>query len=260
MHSPTTARARVISFLWMAACIYLLLCVALYFLQSRMLYLGGATRVEAVETNFTLARDGVVLRGWRLNPGQVRALVYFGGNAESVQFQGEELARWFPQTTIYLLPYRGYGASDGSPSEILLKDDALAFFDTVKANHAHVSLLARSLGTGIALHVAARRSVARLALITPYDSLLNVARGHYPVLPIRWLMRDTFIATDDATAVQAPVLLLIARLDNIIPPARAEALATRFPQPPQIQWLDTDHNTVDADIHFAASLKRFFTP
>ncbi len=253
-------RNRMLTAIWIALRLYLLLCVAIYFLQSRMLYLGSATRADLPSSNFSIARDGLNLRGWRLNPGQPAALLYFGGNAESVQYQGQELAEWFPDQTIYLLPYRGYGASEGSPSEKALKADALAFYDSVKAEHGQIRLLARSLGTGVALHVAARRPVDRLALITPYDSLLNVARAHYPWLPIQLLMRDRFIATTDAAVVQAPTLLLIAGLDEIIPPARAEMLATHFPQPPQIQRLDTDHNTVEMDIRFALSLRRFFGP
>ena len=237
---------------------YLVLCALLFLLQRQMLYLPQATRVPASSTDFALARDGVVLRGWRLNPGQPRALLYFGGNAEEIGWQRERYARWFPRHTVYLVAYRGYGASEGSPGETALKGDALALYDHIIAAHATVDVLARSVGTGVALHLAARRSIGRLALITPYDSLVAVAGHHYPWMPVRWLLRERFDAAVDAKKVTAPTLLLVARQDEIIPPVHAERLARAFPQPPALQWLDTDHNTTEMDGRFALALQRHF--
>lgn len=238
--------------------VYLALCGLLFLLQRQMVYLPQYTRVAAASTDFALDRDGVVLRGWRLNPGQPRALLYFGGNAEEIGWQRERYARWFPGHTVYLVAYRGYGASDGSPAEAALKSDALALYDAIAGAHGAVDVLARSVGTGVALHLAARRSVGRLALITPYDSLVAVAAHHYPWMPVSWLLRERFDAAADAAGVRAPALLLIARRDDIIPPAHAERLAQAFPQPPTVQWLDSDHNTTEMDGRFALALQRHF--
>ena len=247
-----TSLSATIAVAWLA------LCALLFLLQRQMLYLPQSTRVPAASTDFALERDGVVLRGWRLNPGQSRALLYFGGNAEEIGWQRERYARWFPGHTIYLVAYRGYGASDGSPAEAALKADALALHDRVAGAHAAVDVLARSVGTGVALHLAARRSIGRLALITPYDSLVAVAGYHYPWMPVRWLLRERFDAAADAARVSAPTLLLVARQDEIIPPVHAERLARAFPQPPAVQWLDSDHNTTEMDGRFALALQRQF--
>jgi pimeloyl-ACP methyl ester carboxylesterase len=238
--------------------IYLVLCALLFLMQRQMLYLPQYTRVDAASTDFELDREGLKLRGWRVNPGQPRALLFFGGNAEEIGYQRERFARWFPGHTIYLLAYRGYGASEGSPSEAALKGDALALFDAIAQQYVGVDALGRSVGSGVALHVAARRSVGRLALITPYDSLVAVASRHYPFFPVGWLLRERFEASVDAAKVQVPTLLLLARQDEIIPPAHGEALARAFPQPPTLQWLDTDHNTTEMDANFALALQRHF--
>ncbi len=238
--------------------IYLALCVLLFLMQRQMLYLPQYTRVAATSTDFELLRDGLKLRGWRVNPGQPRALLFFGGNAEEIGYQRERFARWFPRHTIYLLAYRGYGASDGSPSEAALKGDALALYDHVAPAYLGVDALGRSVGTGVALHVAAQRPLGRLALITPYDSLVAVASHHYPLFPVNWLLRERFEAALDAANVHVPTLLLLARQDEIIPPARGEALARAFPQSPVLQWLDTDHNTTEMDANFVLALQRFF--
>ena len=250
----------VFSLLQSAMVMYALLCVGLYLLQSRMIYLGGGTRVDPKDTNFAFSRDDLTLRGWRVNPGQPRALLYFGGNAEAIEYQGDDFARWFPDYTIYLVAYRGYGASDGAPGEQALKGDALALYDLVAKDHQEVAVLARSVGTGIGVYLAAERPVAKLALITPYDSLTAVAGGHYPMFPVRWLMHERFDSMAEAPRVKAPVLLLIARHDEIIPPPHAEHLATAFASPPRIQWLEATHNTVDADARFQLALRDFFRP
>lgn len=246
------ALAKTLLFAWLACC------ALLYLLQRQLLFMPSGTRVAAERTDFALQHAGMVLRGWRVNPGQPRALLYFGGNAEDVGQNRERFAQWFPGHTIYLLAYRGYGASEGSPDEVALKADALVLHDAVSGAHEGVDLLSRSLGTGVALHLAARRTVGRIALITPYDSLVAVAARHYPWVPVTWFLHQRFEAVRDAPDIRAPVLLLIARQDEIIPPAHAQVLAAAFPQPPVIEWLDTDHNTVEADPRLTVALKRFF--
>lgn len=251
-------KRMLLSLMQSALVVYIGVCALLWLLQRQMLYLPQATRVAAEATDFALTRGDVILRGWRLNPGQARALLYFGGNAEHIGWQRERYARWFPGHTIYLLAYRGYGASDGSPDELALKADALALYDHVAPAHAAVDLLSRSVGTGVALHVAARRAIGRIALITPYDSLVAVASRHYPWVPVDWLLHQRFDAAADAPSVAVPALLLIARADEIIPPAHAQSLARAFPRAPEVQWLDTDHNTVEADPRFALALREHF--
>lgn len=78
------------------------------------------------------------------------------------------------------------------PSEVALVADALALFDRVYAEHPHVVVGGRSLGSGVAVHVASLRPVARLVLVTPYDSLYGIAARQFPYVPVRWLLWDTF--------------------------------------------------------------------
>ena len=91
--------------------------------------------VSPAGTTLHLAVAGTPLRGWEVNPGRPRGLVYFGGNGEAVQHLRPELERRFPDHTCYLLAYRGYGASEGRPSERALVGDALALMDHVATRH-----------------------------------------------------------------------------------------------------------------------------
>jgi pimeloyl-ACP methyl ester carboxylesterase len=170
---------------------------------------------------------GPVLVSTRPNAGS-NALIYFGGNAEDVSQNMPGLAGAFPNDAIYLLHYPGYGGSSGSPSEQAIFADALALFDRVHAEHKNIVVIGRSLGSGVAIHVASLRPVKRLVLVTPYDSLGDVAAHNYPYLPVRWLLRDKFESWRYAPQVMAPTRIIVAEQDEVIPRASTDRLRTRF--------------------------------
>ena len=116
------------------------------------------------------------------------AVIYFGGNAEDVSQDVPELADAFPDRAIFALHYPGYGGSSGSPTENDIFVAALALFYQVQAAHPHVVIIGRSLGTGVATYVASKESVERLVLVTPFDSLGDVASEQFRFLPVRWLL------------------------------------------------------------------------
>jgi pimeloyl-ACP methyl ester carboxylesterase len=156
------------------------------------------------------------------------AVIYFGGNAEDVSLDLPEFASAFPNTAIYLLHYPGYGGSAGHPTEKSILAAAFALFDAVHAQHANVTLIGRSLGTGVAIHVASQHPVTRLILVTPYDSLVDVAQEHYPFLPNRLIMLDKYDSWKYAPQVTAPTRIIVAGDDEIIPRTSTERLRTRF--------------------------------
>lgn len=222
------------------------LCALMYVQQRSLIYLPRFTTVAADQTGFHLQRDGgVVLRGWHLPADGRRVLIYFGGNAEAIQWLLPHARQLFPGHDLYLLPYRGYGASDGTPSQQHLFDDAVALYDHVRSRHpqARIHVVGRSLGSGVAAWLAGQRRVERLVLISPFDSLVAVARHHYPWLPVRWLLTERYESAVHLAGHAGPVLLLHAGHDRIIPPARTRALAAALPRPPQVQEVPgNDHN------------------
>jgi uncharacterized protein len=234
----------------------------LYFAQRSLLYFPQDSHVPASETDFSLTdRDGLVLRGWVLNPGQAQALLYFGGNGDAVQKSRELLAQWAPQRTIYLLAYRGYGASDGSPSERGLFEDALALYDKVAPQHAGVAVLGRSLGTGVATWLASQRPVQRLGLITPYDSVARVAQQRFPVVPVGLLLKDKYESWRYAPQVHCPVLIVEAQNDRTIPAPSTERLRAAFAPPPQfLRVAGAGHNSILTAPATADALSAFLKP
>ena len=232
----------------------------LYFKQRDLIYFPAATTVPASETDFSLTQDGVTLRGWKLNPGQANALIYFGGNAERLESSRAEFARLFPGRTVYLLPYRGYGASEGKPSETVLFSDALALFDAVQAQHpsGDIAVVGRSLGSGVASYLASQRPVQKLALVTPFDSLAEVAQSHYRWLPVRWLISDAYASHQYLQQYPGPLLIVRAGRDEVVPPANTDRLITSLEAPPTVvDFPLADHNDISLQPRYGETLRDF---
>lgn len=225
--------------------IYLAACAALYFFQRSLIYYPHPPAAGAAGRMTLRAGDVdlVISIRERAGPG---AVVYFGGNAEDVSATMPELAHAFPDRALYLMNYRGYGGSAGSPNEAALQEDGLALFDMARRSHQDIVVIGRSLGSGIAVRLAAQRPVSRLVLVTPYDSLQELAAAQFPIFPVRWLLTDKYESHKHAHRVTAPTTIIQAERDEVIPRASTEALARRFA--PGVASLTvvpgTGHNTV----------------
>ena len=231
----------------------------LYATQRSQIYFPTPETESAVAQVLWIESAGERLKVWAVERPGPRALLYFGGNADDVAGHIESFVAAFPEHSLYLVNYRGYGGSSGRPSEIGLVKDALAVFDHVKLRHADVSVMGRSLGSGVAVQLAAARPVSRLVLVTPFDSLVNVAKEYFRWLPVGLLMRDRYDSASRAHTVQAPVLIVIAGEDEIIPRARSEALAEAF-APGQVQVVvvpGVGHNTLDLLPQYLESVQAF---
>lgn len=196
--------------------------------------------------------DGARLRGWIAGgtSAPAPAVIYFGGNAEEASWILGE-ARWPREWAIVAVNYRGYGASEGEPSERALTSDAAAIFDAV-AQRADVDprrivVFGRSLGAAVAVYVAASRPVAGVVLASPFDSLLAVGRQHYPWLPVALLLRHRFDAASLATQARMPLLAIVGDADSIVAPARSRALFDAWAGPKTWQVIrGADHNDLGA--------------
>ena len=209
------------------AALYLLLCATLFFAQRTLIYFPQARAMTPPET-LRLAVGDIELEVSARPHSGPNALIYFGGNAEDVSLNLPDFLAAFPRHALYLMHYRGFAGSGGTPSQEALQRDALALFDHVQAEHSCVAVIGRSLGSSIAVYLASERPVDRLVLVTPFDSLTEVAVGAMPWVPVRWLLRDRYETHRNAAAIAAPTLLLTAARDQIVPQARSEALYRAF--------------------------------
>ena len=239
--------------------VYVVGAVALYAYQRKLLYFPSPEYAHEFDS-LELHNEQEVLKVAVLNPGQSRAIIYFGGNAESVIFKAEPFLENFPDHTIYLVNYRGYGGSTGTPTELGLYSDSLALYDRVSTSYESISLMGRSLGSGVATFLASQREVAHLALITPYDSIKNVAQARIPIYPAGLLIKDRYESAEKAKRVTARVLIVMAELDSVIPNSHSIKLSEAF-QEEQVSIINikgADHNNISLDLEYYSSLKRFF--
>jgi uncharacterized protein len=214
-----------------------------------------------------VAADGTHLRGWIVKgaAAPAPAVIYFGGNAEEVSWTLAD-ARWPREWSIVGVNYRGYGASEGKPGEAALEADALAIHDAVARREdvdpRRIVVFGRSLGTAIAVHLAAERpdAVAGAVLVSPYDSMTAIGKLHYPYLPVSLLLRHPFDAVPDAQRNRMPMLAIVGERDSIIPPQRSRALYDAWAGPKA--WLalaGADHNDLGATEAYWQGIAKFLS-
>lgn len=210
------------------AVVYLALCAALFVFQRALIYFPQPRAVGTSATLLTLSVDDAqVLVSVKPHEGP-KALIYFGGNAEDVSRSLPSFSEAFADHALYLLHYRGYGGSSGSPSEEMISRDAMTLFDLVYATHPHITVVGRSLGSGVAVRLASQRPATRLVLITPYNSVAELAARQFPIFPVKWLLKDTYDSWKYAAHITVPTLLIAAEHDEVIPRSSTERLFTHF--------------------------------
>ena len=207
-----------------------------------------------IESVFMDAADGTRLHAWHVKGDPM--VLYFGGNAEEVSWMLDHAARRAPGVGWLLVDYRGYGASGGSPSEKALTEDALRWYDRVAGKKTYV--FGRSLGSGVAVQVAAARPVAGVILVAPFDSLVEVGKRHYPFLPVNLLLKHRFDSVSAAPNITAPLLCIVATDDEIIPVAHAKRLYDAWAG--EKRWVGLEgagHNSTDNAANYWTSITAF---
>jgi pimeloyl-ACP methyl ester carboxylesterase len=249
--------------LMIAVAVYLGFGAYLFAFQRSLMYfpsrpVSAAQHLDAVQ----VANDGATVNVWRANPGKAPALIYFGGNAEAAARVADDLAALAPGRSIYLVDYRGYGASSGEPSEDALYGDALAVYDRVAEAHGPIAVVGRSLGTGVATYLAVNRDVERLVLVTPYDSVTRLAGALYPFYPVSLMLRDRFDSLSRAPGLRQPTLFLLAGRDRVVPPEHGMRLAEAMdPQWVTLRVLEeASHYDITARGAYREALGAFLSP
>ncbi len=244
-----------------AAVVYLGICVYLYLNQRAFIYFPQPGVLYTGEKPVEIQSGEITLRGWAVNEGCDEAVIYFGGNGERPEANIPDFKQIFDNRTIYVINYRGYGESEGSPTEEALYEDALAIFDHVLQNHSKVTVIGRSLGTGVATYLALQRGVDRLVLIEPFDSVVNVARAAYPIFPVKFMLKDRYDSAGRAGSITAKTLIIVAGRDEVIPGWSTERLISEFERDilEVVVIEDATHNDIQNYPQYYRVLEEFVT-
>ncbi|MBY8823643.1 alpha/beta hydrolase [Sphingomonas colocasiae] len=258
---------KIFSLLAAPALIYLTILAYVFFAQTGMVFPAGnvppsPAMPPSAERLELASGDGDRLIGTHLPPREPGAkrlvLLGFGGNGWNADAAALKLRDLYPEADIVVFHYRGYAPSTGTPGADALIADARVIHDRVRARFPGVPIVGVgfSIGSGVAVSLAAARPLDGLILVTPFDSLANVAAGHFPWLPVRPLLRHRLEPATDIRAVRAPVALVVGGNDTLIPPAHAEALRRSVPDLVLAETLPgAGHNDIYDNIGFRAVMR-----
>ena len=209
----------------------------LYLFQRRLLYRPnatrpvldeGLTRLGVIEVELVTV-DGLTLFSWYIPPPVGRPVIlYFHGNGGNIGYRGERLQRFAQQGYgVLLAEYRGYGGNPGEPCERGLFTDGEAAFDFLADSGIrpdHIVLWGESLGSGVAVYLAATRKVGAMVLEAPFTSVAAAAQHRYPFVPAIYLVHDRFDSRSRIRQVVAPLLILHGERDRVVPVSHGRAL------------------------------------
>jgi len=214
----------------------------LWFYQRKLIYLPlersippAATLLPGVQELSLETADGESLGAWFLPVHDATATVLLmQGNAGN-RAQRVPLARALAERRLATLmfDYRGYGDSSGKPSEDGLIADARTALDWLERRDGvdpqRIVYFGESLGAAVAVALAVERPPAALVLRSPFTSMIDMGRLHYPLLPVRWLLVDRWASVDRIEQVHCPLLVVAGGADAIVPVGQSRALFERSP-------------------------------
>jgi fermentation-respiration switch protein FrsA (DUF1100 family) len=245
-------------FLLVAACIYAGIAALVYFQQSDLVYypsiagreLGASPRqiglaYEDVELR---SGDGVRLHGWFIPSENARGtLLFFHGNAGNISHRLDSIAIFNRMNlNVFIIDYRGYGLSEGQPSETGTYLDAEAAWTYLRDGRGiaanEIIVFGRSLGASIAAWLASRHRPAGLIVESGFSSVPSMAQRLYPFLPVKWLAKFSYDTRRYVGRIECPLLVAHSRDDEIIPWAEGRLVFDAAPADKQFLELRGGHN------------------
>lgn len=226
--------------------VYAIVAVAAFILQRRLMYLPDPDRVSPATFNLAgvkervlVAPDTAQIVTWYApaRPGQP-TILYFHGNAGNLASRSERVRRYVSRGYgVMLMSYRGYSGSTGSPSERANIADAKLAYDALISDGIDpedIIIYGESLGSGVAVQVAADNEIGGLVLDAPYTTIVDVAALAYPYLPVRPFVFDRYESIRYLPRVKAPLLVLHGEEDRVIPVEMGKAVYAAANAPKEI--------------------------
>ena len=236
---------------------YLAVAALLYVAQRGLMYFPDTARIAPAALGLPGAEDilldtadGERVVAWHVPPRNERPVViYLHGNGGALSHRaGRFRALTDDGTGLVAVDYRGYGGSTGHPTEAGLAIDAETAYAFAAARYPaeRIAIWGESLGTGVAVALAARRPAGRLVLEAPFTAAVDLAARQYPFLPVHWLMKDQFRSDLRIGAVMAPLLILHGGRDPIVPIAYGERLFALANEPKRfVRFPEGEHEDLD---------------
>jgi len=242
----------------LAVVIYAAVVGAMYAFQRKLMYfptqaLPSPAQVGAVDMAVVRLRtdDGLELASWYKPAADGAEIIYFHGNGGNISHRAEKVRPLLEAGHgVLLVSYRGYGGNPGTPSETGLIADGRAAYEFLMQREVpprRVVLLGESLGSGVAVPIAAAHDVGAVILEAPFTSAAEVGQRAYPLVPVAWLIKDRFDSLSLIGRINAPLLIVHGENDRVVPVSFGRELFEAAAEPKQGVFLPgAEHGNLQA--------------
>jgi len=251
---------------------YVLLLTIVFFFQRNFLYhpsidnnlknqvINEPSEIEKVKIT---TEDNIDLTAWFYNKNieKFKTILFFHGNAGSLENRTYKLNHFKDLNVNFLIiAWRGFNGNEGKPSEIGLYRDAksaIKWLNLKGVTEENIILYGESLGTGVAVEVAQNKNYAGVILESPYTSMVNMGKKHYPLFPVRFLLKDKFESYKKIKKVSVPILVIHGKIDTIVPFAMGKKMYELANEPKFFYFQEYGDHMVDYDEKLLSVLKKF---
>jgi len=250
--------------------IYFSILVILYFYQRNLLYhpnennYSGDKILVDIKKVKILTSDNIELLGWyhEKNLKDYKTLIFFHGNAGSLENRIHKLNHFKEMKINFLIiAWRGFSGNDGKPTEQGLYLDGSSAIDWLKKkgiDEKSLILYGESLGTGVATHLAQKKSYAGVILETPFTSMIDAAKTFYPYIPVNLLLKDKFENYKKIKNINSPILVMHGEADQIVPFSMGKKIYEIANEPKYSYFTKYDNHMMQYDEKLILTLKSFF--
>jgi len=251
---------------------YVLILLLMYFMQSAMVYHPQKTLAAnpvAIGLDYEDVKfqteDGVSLHGWFVPYDSVdTTILYFHGNAGNISGRLETIQLLHQLgLNVLIFDYRGYGQSEGTPSEQGTYNDALAAWKYLEENKGipkdRIVVMGRSLGGSVAAWLAARKAPAATIVESTFTSAIALGAELYPWLPVRWISKFEYNTLENIQRIDSPLFMAHSRDDEVVPFHHGERLFKTAKEPKTFVELRGSHGTafLDTGAQYREAMREF---
>ena len=265
MNFYTTGILALVSF-------YVLLLIIVFFFQRNLLYHPSAdnyindevakepTEIEKVKIT---TKDKINLIGWFHNKNleNSKTILFFHGNAGSLENRTYKLNHLKSLNLNFLIiAWRGFSGNKGKPNEMGLYEDAASAIKWLKTKgieEKNIILYGESLGTGVVVEIAQNKNYAGVILESPFTSMVNIGKKHYPFFPVSFLLKDKYESYKKINKISVPVLIIHGKVDKIVPYEMGKKMYELANQPKFFYSQDYGDHMVEYDEKLLSALEQF---
>ena len=248
---------------------YVVVAIFIYFYQRNLLYHPSENNYQNdkiqfnyKEVNINVEND-IKLKSWFIEKdlAKFKTLLIFHGNAGDLSNRIYKLNELYKlEINILLISWRGFSGNNGSPTEKNLYKDAEAaikWLNQRKISNNQIILYGESLGTGVAVEMAKRKSFNSVILESPFTSIENSAKIYYPYLPIKLLLKDRYDSINKIKMINSPILIMHGKKDDVVPFSMGKELLDRANNPKHSYFTSTDDHMMEFNSELLREIKNF---